>query len=112
MSDIADWFPNYHNRQRDFLLTGEINLMNEQDWSKEPWSAGCNHTLQDATGELIVPGIDLQDAERIAACVNACAGIPTEELEAVTGAGRQLLESYKKAHLLYTRQTKEKAPKE
>jgi hypothetical protein len=35
-------------------------------------------------GYCIADRIDMDDARRIVACVNACAGISTEELEAMT----------------------------
>jgi hypothetical protein len=65
------------------------NTPDEHPWQPEPWGIerkgdseyvfirtndDCNLLLQD-------PCIYLPDAERIVACVNACAGIPTALLE-------------------------------
>lgn len=53
--------------------------------TKEPWSVGSQGLVQTMDGELLVGGgMDLakRNARRIVACVNACAGISTETLEA------------------------------
>jgi hypothetical protein len=63
--------------------------MPEQAHSPEPWSlkrvAGCDR-VHDANGRDLeyasADGFDQQDIVRIIACVNACKGIPTEQLEA------------------------------
>lgn len=60
--------------------------MDEQDWSPEPW--GWNgERIQDANQTAIEAGptgnICENDARRFVACVNACAGIPTESLSAM-----------------------------
>jgi len=61
----------------------------------EPWSYEGRGTLVDADDESITYfthewGEDVlsdADAERIVACVNACAGIPTEALAAMPTGG-------------------------
>ena len=53
---------------------------------KEPWRVVFETEIENADGELVteILGEQMQDdspiAHRIVACVNACAGIPTEEL--------------------------------
>ena len=67
--------------------------MTEQPWAKEPWKfvkdSPDDGTLLDAEGNDLLHGdivgagfIDLHAGERAEACVNACARIPTEALEA------------------------------
>ncbi len=70
--------------------------MARNEWSPEPWRRGEEHELKveivDAKGcevgrvhgRLFIEGGDAMEANfrRILACVNACAGIPTEALEA------------------------------
>lgn len=65
--------------------------------SPEPWvEPKYGRGIEDANGETVILGIrdcDMQmqydesakeeDMRRIRACVNACAGIPTEDLEAM-----------------------------
>lgn len=64
--------------------------MTEQKWSPEPWKYGDRHNdpymdLRDADNMPIQ--INAQHWNRIIACVNACAGIPTEELETTIERG-------------------------
>jgi hypothetical protein len=49
----------------------------------EPWSNESGD-LCDATGHVLAFDYEMEKSERVraAACVNACAGIPTEALEA------------------------------
>lgn len=54
--------------------------------SPEPWKAGCNGTLESAD-ELVVAGIDMNNAYRVEVCINACAGIPNEALQDVIDEG-------------------------
>jgi hypothetical protein len=66
--------------------------MSEQTWTKEPWNVGF---IEDVPGEKywVIGGdsllfarlpsnhpVMLANAERIVACVNYCAGIPTDVL--------------------------------
>lgn len=46
----------------------------------EPWKlSGTGHVIAD--GKVVCDGTTEETARRIVACVNACAGIPTEALE-------------------------------
>lgn len=63
-----------------------------REHSKEPWKVEETHVCGQLAWEitsdtdLIVAGesgTPLEDARRIVACVNACAGKTTEELEAI-----------------------------
>jgi hypothetical protein len=63
------------------------NMTDKQDWSPEPWKRGGTFTnkdgltqykLVDANGDPLTWSDALID--RMFACVNACAGIPTEDL--------------------------------
>lgn len=68
----------------------------EQDWSNEPWTVGCNGTLSSEDGTLIVAGGGpMNDLYRAEACVNACADIPTEDLEDIIAIGKRELEKCK-----------------
>lgn len=52
--------------------------------SPEPWELGYYGTVRDASGRVILASPeDASDdnLRRLVACVNACAGIPTEDLE-------------------------------
>lgn len=49
-----------------------------QDWAKEPWSHSKEGYIVDANGDAIG---SFADEQRSIACVNACAGVPTEALE-------------------------------
>ena len=56
--------------------------------SKEPWTVDINSNdawIKQADGQHITGygngEVSVADAERIVACVNACRGIPNEELE-------------------------------
>jgi hypothetical protein len=55
--------------------------------TKEPWEVVMNrnamgHSIKRPDGGSVVLGaLNYEDARRIVACVNACAGIPTEMLE-------------------------------
>lgn len=65
--------------------------MSEQKHTPEPWAAyqdgkiefgNINHFIKSLAGDLISYGhLSKDDARRIVACVNACAGISTENLE-------------------------------
>lgn len=73
-----------------------------QQHTPEPWHAvpGANLTLlavgdaASITRERQLGGVlSAADARRIVACINACAGIPTEELEGASAlSGRHRLE--------------------
>lgn len=68
--------------------------MSDAKWSPEPWGwrrctprdgPGANECVYDAERIMLLgttPQGDPGDARRIVAAVNACAGIPTEALEA------------------------------
>lgn len=53
--------------------------------SKTPWKIGAMESgqaaIDSADGKEVTGFIDMEDARRILACVNACAGIRTEALE-------------------------------
>ena len=55
--------------------------MTEQDWAKEPWKSDNGH-ITDAEGGYVGYLTDFLGPEqsRSLACVNACAGVPTEDL--------------------------------
>jgi hypothetical protein len=63
--------------------------MSDTKHTPEPWelktTAGSDHTLctiySSKAGRGIARHVLPEDASRIVACVNACAGIPTEDLE-------------------------------
>jgi hypothetical protein len=61
-----------------------------EPWYGEPWHVFDPYKGQDASiyplddSYPIAYEMDVDDARRIVACVNACAGISTEELEAMT----------------------------
>jgi len=65
--------------------------MSEQKYTPEPWAAyqdgkiefgNINHFIKSLAGDLISYGhLSKDDARRIVACVNACAGIDTSHLE-------------------------------
>lgn len=58
----------------------------EPKWhSQVPWGATKEHEgyrIHGPTNDCIARGVSLVDAKRILACVNACAGLRTEALEA------------------------------
>lgn len=62
--------------------------MGENRWGPEPWFIEDADYILDATGETVAEAhapagwLAKDRARRIVACVNACAGIPTEALEA------------------------------
>lgn len=62
----------------------------EQDWAKEPWRVSLSGTGIVDKQNVWVAGRDTsnamceEDAERAVACVNACAGVPTEILPELT----------------------------
>jgi YD repeat-containing protein len=69
-------------------------MAEHNDWAPEPWELTYDEAHQwggihDPTGNrvsYVSPRVDsdsimLTDAKRIVACVNACAGVPTEWLE-------------------------------
>lgn len=84
----------------------------DADHSREPWrvggidgSSGCgpcivsDHGVNPAWGaddvfyyggHLVADSVCLPDARRIVAAVNACDGIPTDELEMLVRAGKRL----------------------
>lgn len=65
--------------------------MSEQKHTPEPWAAyqdgkiefgNINHFIKSLAGDLVSYGhLSKDDARRIVACVNACAGIDTSHLE-------------------------------
>ncbi len=55
--------------------------MTEQKHTPEPWHAPGIGEVCDESGRCIGIMIDYANARRVAACVNACAGIRTEALE-------------------------------
>jgi hypothetical protein len=62
--------------------------MSETRWSPEPWKVVPWNTPECLTdieacepGSVLAECVDAPDARRIVACVNACAGVSTEELE-------------------------------
>jgi hypothetical protein len=64
----------------------------KREWSPEPWTDSapgkCDWaSLRDAGGNHVGHFMGPMDRRRIVAAMNACAGIPTEHLEA-GGAGR------------------------
>lgn len=51
------------------------------EYTKEPW---CNHgVIIKANDNIPAQATSEANASRIVACVNACAGIPTEQLEGI-----------------------------
>lgn len=73
--------------------------------SREPWRVGKHSFIVDNSGAnplssaddvrlyggyLVAESVFLNDARRIVACVNACEGIPTDELESIVRAGKRL----------------------
>jgi hypothetical protein len=51
--------------------------------SPEPWSNDADY-IRDADGETVAEGFtELDDLERIVACVNACRGVGNEELRKI-----------------------------
>lgn len=71
----------------------------------EPWHAGDNSTIIYANDGFAVanatvfhgrsePDTSVANARRIVACVNACAGIPTERLEAMHRGPADLMPMY------------------
>ena len=81
--------------------------MSEAKHSPEPWRALLNgdgpHSIADPDSRVVVSFVDgilrAEDARRIVAAVNACAGIPIEALEA--GAIERALDRLKEALLCY-----------
>lgn len=75
-------------------------MPDKQDWAKEPWefiAAGEDEPYSKivaADGKCIAcdmdyyPFIETECMPRIAACVSACAGVPTEDLEQVIALGK------------------------
>jgi hypothetical protein len=73
--------------------------MNNQDWAPEPWAPEdrwYNIWFNDANGNEVGERgedgdegykIDKATRDRITACVNACAGVPTEMLEDILRRG-------------------------
>lgn len=73
-------------------------MANETKHSPEPWAEDAvGFGVRDATGRDIwlIDDIDPEDRRRIVACVNACAGLSTEALEA--GHLAKALEAAKRA---------------
>ena len=55
--------------------------MNEQKHTPEPWIAGSTGDIETVTGAQIADFVPIShNADRIVACVNACAGIPIDVL--------------------------------
>lgn len=53
------------------------------DHSPEPWHVSLgfdHHEIVDANGKMLATSQNKYVLERIVACVNACKGVPTEEL--------------------------------
>lgn len=78
--------------------------MNNQQHTTEPWIAGDDEDSDyylvgphDGDGIVYQPVVKLHseaNARRIVACVNACAGIPTENLESVLDLGDTLSDRF------------------
>jgi hypothetical protein len=81
----------------------EEGVVSATKWSPEPWSGeidgdypGPSFWLRDANDMFVGESDSEPDMRRIVACVNACAGLPTEALEAgalgkaIEAAGRML----------------------
>lgn len=76
------------------------------DWTLEPWTADGGLCLEDPKGRIIVTVLHdmcpeqtvdndsrdeaIANLKRIAACVNACKGLSTEQLEKVSQDGERL----------------------
>lgn len=63
----------------------------------EPWSQETphDHLVIDGAGYLAADCARPEDARRIVACVNACEGISTEQLDSWASMGRPILQSLK-----------------
>ena len=63
-------------------------MTDKQDWAKEPWGLESGEPVDTNRRRIIQDDgtgyewVEQKDWERIIACVNACAGVPTEALEA------------------------------
>ena len=55
----------------------------EQDWAKEPWTKDEDGLIWGVGRSPVDTINDDSSIDRIVACVNACAGIPTDILNAV-----------------------------
>ena len=55
----------------------------EQDWAKEPWTKDEDGLIWGVGRSSVDTINDDSSIDRIVACVNACAGIPTDILNAV-----------------------------
>ena len=76
--------------------------MAKQDWAPAPWELENSQWLQNKDGSIRITSPWREDAwedgeasanmERIIACVNACAGVPTEDLECLPV--KKLMEVY------------------
>ena len=70
-------------------------MANDHPWAKEPWEYEEADPLQgfivnEEGDEITYPivAINPKHLPRIVACVNACAGVPTEDLEQVITLGK------------------------
>jgi hypothetical protein len=54
--------------------------------SPEPWRYHYNGNIS-TKHEIIAQGLRFPNAERIVACINACAGIPTEMIKHIVYVG-------------------------
>ena len=57
--------------------------------SPEPWGKDSLTLIEDADGVMVAMAATVADRDRIIACVNALAGIPTEDIERVVRLGRE-----------------------
>jgi hypothetical protein len=64
------------------------------DYSTEPWTVDevkyGPEVFRRRDGSVVGTTVIRKDADRILACVNACKGIPTEELSRVVQKGKAL----------------------
>ena len=69
-------------------------MANDHPWAKEPWEWHDDGIFDAESNEIICEPeyarwvIDEKSLPRIVACVNACAGVPTEDLEQVITLGK------------------------
>ena len=65
------------------MSCGEHEKAAKTEHTQEPWSYGEDNDgwYVEKDGLQIAHGLTEEDARRIVACVNACAGLPTEVLE-------------------------------
>ena len=75
--------------------------MGKQDWAPEPWKLSldergvvCANNTEGVVRDWVRNFSKAHaegNARRIIACVNACAGVPTEDLESVLCLGKDIL---------------------